>query len=284
MKKIIIFISVAGATMMKGQENYCDFEGMKKIHFGEHNGFLDTTAANPGTNAVNMSATCARYIRDTALYDNIKMYPFNKLIDVAPYASTSPTAPRLQMKIYTSAAPGTSISIQLGSRTNTTYPGGIHSEYMATTAVQNAWQLLTFNYMYTTPGGFASSTDINKIIVLFHPNSHARDTIYFDDPTGPETIPVGIPEIAPGPAKLFQNEPNPASDNTSIRLQIIRQGYVSLKVYDMLGKPVSILVDKELAVGVHNIPVNISNMPGGIYFYVLRTDGAIQSRRMVISK
>jgi hypothetical protein len=284
MRKIFILISVAGAAMMKGQENYCDFEGMKKIHFGEWNGSLDTNRANPGANAINMSATCARYIRDTTLYDNIKMYPFNKLTDVAPYAINSPTAPKMQMKVYTNAAPGTSISIQLGSRTNTTFPAGVHSVYNATTTLQNAWHLVTFDYQYSPPGGFASSTDINKIIVLFHPNSHAKDTIYFDDPTGPQTIPVGIPEIAPGPAKLFQNEPNPAYDNTSIRLQMTKQGYVSLKMYDILGKPVSVLVERELTVGTHSIPVNISNMPGGVYFYVLKADGVTQSRRMVISK
>jgi hypothetical protein len=286
MKKLLTIIALAHFTFfLQSQENYRDFEGIKKVVLAEWNGQMDSTAANTFTNVVNSSAMCAKYIRDTALYDNFKLFPFNKLIDVAPYASAAMGTPKMKIKIYTSAPAGTNIQLQLGIRSNTVYPDGIHSIYTATTTVSRQWEDITFSYLTSPAGGHTVSTDINKIVILFHPNSTDRDTVYFDDPTGPETIPVGLQEHENNTAfKLYQNKPNPAKDNTSIRLQLHTSGHVSLKLYDVLGKTISTLLDQNIQEGLYAIPLETANIPDGVYFYVIKKDGMSQTRRMIISK
>jgi len=286
MKKIFTLVTFLGlAFNSKGQEIYRDFETINKVVLGQYNGVMDSTAANTFTNLINISTTCAKYIRDTAFYDNFKMFPLNKLVDVAPYASNAIGTPKLKLKLYSTAAPGTTIQLQLGSKTNTSYPAGVHSQYTAVTSISHAWEQITFNYQLTPIGGFTTSTEINKIVILFHPNTTARDTIYFDDVTGPEVIPVGLREMTNSSQfKLYQNIPNPAKESTSIKLQLNTSGHVSLILYDILGKKVSVLADQNMAEGVHNIFVETANIPDGIYFYVLKKEGTTQSIKMVVSK
>jgi hypothetical protein len=189
------------------------------------------------------------------------------------------------MKVYTSAPAGTRIDIQLGARSMTTYPEGIHSEYTAVTQTVNAWHLLTFSYYQSPTGSSVTATNINKIVVLFHPNSSARDTIFFDDPTGPTSIPLGMKENESiSSARLLQNQPNPATDNTIIPLILNSGGLVSLKIYDMLGHQVSTVLDKDLEAGQHNIPVNTSLLPSGAYFYIVNKDGYTQTRKLMITR
>jgi hypothetical protein len=284
MKKLYILISILILFQkIRSQENYRDFEGIKKVVFAEWSGVIDSSATNPSPNAVNASVYCAKYIRDTSLYDNFKMFPFNKLGDISSYASNALSAPKIKIKVYTTAPAGTNIQLQLGTRSNGNFPAGVHSIYTATTTVSHAWEELKFNFMQS--GGFTNSSEINKIVVLFHPNSHNRDTVYFDDPSGPETIPVGIPEYESSVSfRLFQNKPNPAKENTNIKLQVNSSGHVTLKLYDILGKAVATMLDQEMTEGVYFVPVETGNLPDGIYFYVLKKEGITQTRRMVISK
>jgi len=284
MKKTFILISIILlVNRIIAQENYRDFEGIKKIVLAEWSGIMDSTFANTFTNTVNSSATCAKYIRDTALYDNFKMFPFNKFADVSPYAGNAISSPKIKIKIYSTAPVGTNIQLQLGTRSNFNFPAGIHSVYSANTKVSREWEEVTFNYLM--PGGFNNGSEINKIVILFNPNSHSRDTVYFDDPTGPATIPVSIPENENvAPFRLFQNKPNPAKDYTNIKLQVNSPGHVSLKLYDILGKSVSTLLDQNMQEGSYSIPIETSDLPDGIYFYVLKKEGITQTKRMVISK
>ncbi|MGZ3920948.1 MAG: T9SS type A sorting domain-containing protein [Bacteroidia bacterium] len=286
MKKIftLVLISfISGRSL--AQQNYCDFEGIKAASLAEWNGQMDSMHVNPAPDAVNSSSMCAKYIRDTATYDNFKFFTYNKLTDVTPYASSGATQ-KINMKIYTSAPVGTSIDLQLGVKTNTTYPGGVHSIYTATTSVQHAWQVLTFNYVANPIGATVLPTDVDKIVVLMRPNSHNRDTLYFDDPTGPQEVIIGFKEnsISQNGFRLFQNKPNPAKDNTRISFQLNSAGQVSLKLYDLLGKPISTLVNQELNEGIHSVNVETADIPNGIYFYVLSKNGTSQISKMAISK
>jgi len=80
MKKILFLISILVIVQkLTAQQNYCDFEGKKVLSFGARNGILDSLIENPNPNSINNSAHCAKYIRDTALYDNIKFFPYTKL-------------------------------------------------------------------------------------------------------------------------------------------------------------------------------------------------------------
>jgi hypothetical protein len=285
MKKTAIFIFIiafAQATM--GQQNYCDFEGTKVVRFGPHTGILDTAFINPVHNSIDSSMHCAKYVRDTTTYDNFKLYPNAKLMDVSPYATNAGSPPKITMKLYSSAPTGTTVQLQLGSKNMDNYPTGIHSEYTAKTTAQNAWQNITFNYLLSPIGSLVMPTDIDKIVILFHPGSSSRDTIYFDDLTGPSLIGVGIQTFNEPTFKLYQNSPNPARENTFINFNLNSSGSVSLKLYDLLGNSIVTLVDQTMRAGTYAIPLETERIPNGIYFYTLTKEGVSQTVKMIVSK
>jgi hypothetical protein len=286
MKNILLILFVffsfkAGAQ----QQNYNDFEGNKVSFFGFHSGILDSLVNNPAINSIDTSAHCAKYIRDTTLYDNLQIHTNGKLEDVSMYASPLPSAPHFKMKLYSTAPIGTQVVIQLGSSSITGYPAGVHSEYTAVTSAINAWQTLTFNFSQMIPGGTVGPANIDKIVILFDPNTMHTDTMYFDDLMGPEVVPVGIANLENvSPFKLFQNSPNPVKNITHINFQLNTAGPVSLKLYDMLGNPVASLLEQTMKPGGYSIPVEMNDFPNGIYFYVLKKEGVSRSMKMIVSK
>jgi len=278
-------LSLAITHESLAQQNYCDFEGTKSITFGAADGTLDTMFANPFPNAANTSANCAYYIRSATTYANLKLYPYSKMTDVTAYASNTVATPKITMKVYSTAPSGTYIDLQLGTSTDDNYPSGLHSEYRAMTTVQNAWHLVTFNYLQTTPGGLVAPAEIDKIVLLFNPNSSSTHTMYFDDLTGPVLIPVAATESEATPAvKLNQNSPNPAKEMTNISFYLGTPGNVSLTLIDLLGNPVMSILDKNMKAGTHSIPVETRDIPSGIYFYILNMGGVSSTKRLIVSK
>ena len=71
----------------------------------------------------------------------------------------------------------------------------------------------------------------------------------------------------PGQFKLYQNYPNPFNPATEIDYSIPNAGFVTLKVYDMLGNEISTLVNEEKPAGNYNALFNGSRFASGIYFY-----------------
>jgi len=69
--------------------------------------------------------------------------------------------------------------------------------------------------------------------------------------------------------KLFYNYPNPFNPSTTITYQIPKLSFVSLKVYDILGREVVALVNEEKPIGNYKVNFNASGLSSGIYFYRL---------------
>ncbi|MCY7361774.1 MAG: PQQ-binding-like beta-propeller repeat protein, partial [Ignavibacteria bacterium] len=74
--------------------------------------------------------------------------------------------------------------------------------------------------------------------------------------------------------KLLQNYPNPFNPSTKLEFEISNLGFVSLKVYDMLGIEVASLVNETKSAGSYEVEFNGSSFPSGIYFYKLTIDNA----------
>ncbi len=91
------------------------------------------------------------------------------------------------------------------------------------------------------------------------------------------------PEM-PKEFSLSQNYPNPFNPSTNIQYAIDSRQYVSLKVYDILGKEVAILVNEEKLAGNYKITFDASSLPSGIYFYQLQAGSFVQTRKMVLLK
>jgi hypothetical protein len=83
---------------------------------------------------------------------------------------------------------------------------------------------------------------------------------------------------------LKQNYPNPFNPSTSIQYAIPRSAYVSLKVYDVSGKEVANLVDGFQSAGEHNIKLDGSNLPSGVYLYRLIAGNFSQTKKLAVMK
>lgn len=84
---------------------------------------------------------------------------------------------------------------------------------------------------------------------------------------------------------LSQNYPNPFNPSTTIRYSVSEASNIQVKVFDVLGSEIKTLVNRYLVPGSYNVNFDASNLPSGIYFYALLSDGQkIDSRKMVLLK
>ncbi|MDP1677660.1 MAG: T9SS type A sorting domain-containing protein [Bacteroidota bacterium] len=86
----------------------------------------------------------------------------------------------------------------------------------------------------------------------------------------------------PNNLNLYQNYPNPFNPSTIINYQLPINGFVTLKVYDLLGREIETLVDGTQNSGKHSIRFDGQRIPSGIYFYRLNTGLQTITKKMVI--
>jgi hypothetical protein len=78
----------------------------------------------------------------------------------------------------------------------------------------------------------------------------------------------------------MKNYPNPFNPATTIIYNIKESGFVSLKIYNMLGQEIAVLVNQEQNAGVHQVTFNANNLTSGIYLYELRTGSIVLQKKM----
>lgn len=83
---------------------------------------------------------------------------------------------------------------------------------------------------------------------------------------------------------LNQNYPNPFNPSTVISYDLKSSGYVTLKVYDILGNEISTLINKEQAPGRYSVPFIASGLSSGVYFYTLNTTNYSETKKMILTK
>lgn len=82
--------------------------------------------------------------------------------------------------------------------------------------------------------------------------------------------------------KLDQNYPNPFNPATTISYELPFSSFVTLKVYDVLGKEVAVLIDREQTAGVHEFDFDAGELAGGIYLYKLTAGLFEQTKKMIL--
>ena len=91
-------------------------------------------------------------------------------------------------------------------------------------------------------------------------------------------------EVMPNENSLLQNYPNPFNPVTNFKFQIVKPGLVTLKIYDMLGKEVSTIVNKELKAGYYSYKWDASKLASGIYFYRITAGSYTEVKKMLMIK
>ncbi len=99
-----------------------------------------------------------------------------------------------------------------------------------------------------------------------------------------EPTDVNDPELTPDQFALAQNYPNPFNPSTTIKYAIQKSGFVSLRVYDMLGREVANLVNQDQSAGVYTVKFDASQLASGIYFYKLESGSQSIINKMMLVK
>lgn len=151
------------------------------------------------------------------------------------------------------------------------------------TAMTGVFTVRSISYQFLTKEG-ASLT-----VVAADTNQPATGTIGISNASW--TVPPGVTPVAelpdgPLPARIHleQNYPNPFNPSTTIRFSVAENSFVSLKVYDMLGREVAVLAAGRFAPGRHAVEWDGTGHPSGIYVYRLRSVGFSEARRFVLAR
>ncbi|NCQ18650.1 MAG: T9SS type A sorting domain-containing protein, partial [Ignavibacteria bacterium] len=83
---------------------------------------------------------------------------------------------------------------------------------------------------------------------------------------------------------LEQNYPNPFNPTTSIQYSLNNSQYVSLKIYDVLGNELATLVNEVQSAGAYKIGFDATTFSSGVYFYQLRQNNSVITKKMTLVK
>ena len=83
---------------------------------------------------------------------------------------------------------------------------------------------------------------------------------------------------------ISQNYPNPFNPSTTLKYGIPKESYITLKVYDILGREVATLVNKQQKAGYYEVDWNAANNSSGIYFYRIQAGDFAETKKMILMK
>ncbi|KXK51132.1 MAG: hemagluttinin repeat-containing protein [Chlorobi bacterium OLB5] len=99
--------------------------------------------------------------------------------------------------------------------------------------------------------------------------------------------PTGITQInseLPSKYSLKQNYPNPFNPSTKINFSIPKSGFVSLLIYDNLGKELTTIINQVINSGNYEVNFDSGNLGSGVYYYRLITEDFTETKKMIILK
>ena len=145
------------------------------------------------------------------------------------------------------------------------------------------WRIIGFkegNGTTTEPHHYSYSDDISEI---------ATSKLYYRlkqiDFNGSLNILMLLEvEITPSTFSFNQNYPNPFNPVTTINYQIPNDGFVTLKVFDILGKEIANLVNHNKEAGYYTVAFDASKLPSGVYIYILQSGEFVSSKKMLLIK
>ena len=112
-----------------------------------------------------------------------------------------------------------------------------------------------------------------------HQGMGMTGTIIVQDPVG-----VSDDELIAEKFELKQNYPNPFNPSTRISYAIPSASFVNLKVYDIIGNEIAVLVNEGKQAGNYQIDFDATELTGGVYFYQLLTGSFVETKKMILMK
>ncbi len=106
------------------------------------------------------------------------------------------------------------------------------------------------------------------------------DDVYAGGSVGIQNISSDVPKSY----KLAQNYPNPFNPVTNIAFDLPKSSFAVLKIYDMLGREVAMLVNEKLNAGIYKVDFNASALSSGTYFYSLTTADFSSTKKLTVIK
>ena len=146
---------------------------------------------------------------------------------------------------------------------------------------------------FTTVGfvdGRGSSTEINYYSYSDNPQVSGINKIYyrlkqvdFDGAFSYSSV-VNVNYDVPSEFVLSQNYPNPFNPTTIISYFVPKESFVSIKIYDFLGRELKTLVSETKSIGSYELSLDATNLPSGTYFYSMIADGFSKTNKMIVIK
>ncbi|MFA7360151.1 MAG: SBBP repeat-containing protein [Candidatus Kapaibacterium sp.] len=132
-----------------------------------------------------------------------------------------------------------------------------HAKYIALDNAQN---------LYITGSSFENVTGLDLVTIKYSKN------------VGIQTINENIPDSY----VLYQNYPNPFNPMTKINFDLPKEGFVSLKIYDITGREIQTLVNEVKQAGKYKVDFNGSALSSGVYFYRLQSGELTMTKSLVL--
>jgi len=189
--------------------------------------------------------------------------------------------------------------VDLDGKDELVFRGGSLIWILKFNPVENKWDMLVYfnvNHDYDAMWGNGHNRSFPGLIVNLAFNDIDNDgdndmfvstdedvTLFFQsnlNVLGIENPPYILPEYF----ILSQNFPNPFNPITTIKYSVPTKSNISLVIYDILGREIKTLVNEEKLPGNYTVEFNGTKFSSGVYFYVMRADNFIDTKKFILLK
>lgn len=137
-------------------------------------------------------------------------------------------------------------------------------------------------------GGKSANTNYQLMHTIGQPVIDVISNTAYSDEQGfwysPWSFVTGVEDeaLTPKVYRLDQNFPNPFNPVTTIGFALVEPSHVRLQVYDVSGKLVMTVIDREMDAGSHTIRLKAKDLASGVYFYRLIAGRFVKTKKMIV--
>ena len=146
------------------------------------------------------------------------------------------------------------------------------------------------NFGFVEGNGTTTNSNTYTFIDDLSLNQYSNHTLFYRlkqidyDGTFEYSNTIEVEIGSPNKFSLEQNYPNPFNPSTSIKYALSSNQFVSLKVFDVLGKEVATLINEDKSAGSYNTEFNAFHLSSGIYYYQFRAGDFVETKKMILLK